>query len=36
MKEKTTGNSKFLDEVIKDLKAADIVNVIGKAGSGKI
>lgn len=35
MKEKTTGNSKFLDEVIKDLKAADIVNIIGKAGSGK-
>lgn len=35
MKEKATENSKFLDEVIKGLKAADIVNIIGKAGSGK-
>ena len=31
MKEKTT----FLDEVIKGLKPADIVNIIGKSGNGK-
>jgi len=35
MKEKIMGSSNFLDEITKDLKATDIVNIIGKIGSGK-
>ena len=35
MGEKIIKNSNFLDEIIKSLKAADILNITGKVGTGK-
>ncbi len=35
MDEKTMKNSNFLDEIIKSLKPTDILNIIGKVGTGK-
>ena len=35
MEEKVMKNSNFLDEIIKSLKATDILNIIGKVGTGK-
>lgn len=35
MGEKIMKNSNFLDEIIKSLKAADILNITGKVGTGK-
>ncbi|MBR3627579.1 MAG: hypothetical protein IKN42_01885, partial [Elusimicrobia bacterium] len=35
MEEKTMKNSNFLEEIIKSLKPADILNITGKVGTGK-
>lgn len=35
MKKESMKESNFLDEITKDLKAKDIINIIGKVGSGK-